>query len=330
MAGETTVVLGWDGLDSNLLNDYGLTNEFGESVTRIDTYENPILETPHTDELWPSMITGQRPEGHGVHAATDSGVDWDSNLIRLAATASTGLVPESAREAIGRMLRSHGAGTSVTSADYYADMWTVFDGRKSFPVNIPNYWTNRDSRLGFPADRGQQLSDYLDRTEAGWNPTDADALQELEETMATNYGAKLGVVKSALQRDYDLIWVWFGLVDTAGHVDPLVGHDFQRRTYDLAATATKEIRSMAGKDTTVLSVSDHGLQDGKHTMDAVVGGPEGICDRISSVFDVANVVDTVTPSTTDDKPPTVSEYDDGENEHTPECVRGRLEELGYL
>jgi hypothetical protein len=49
------------------------------------------------------------------------------------------------------------------------------------------------------------------------------------------------------------------------------------------------IRSVAGPEATVLSVSDHGLQDGEHTHYATLASDNGdAIDNIDAVWDVAD------------------------------------------
>jgi hypothetical protein len=47
----TTIVLGWDGLDTTLVERFGPTEAFGPHCTSITTFDNPALGTPHTFEV---------------------------------------------------------------------------------------------------------------------------------------------------------------------------------------------------------------------------------------------------------------------------------------
>ena len=49
-----TVVLGWDALDHELVGEYHLEDSFGPAHTDLETFNNPYLGEPHTDEVWPS------------------------------------------------------------------------------------------------------------------------------------------------------------------------------------------------------------------------------------------------------------------------------------
>ncbi|MDY7080887.1 MAG: nucleotide pyrophosphatase, partial [Halobacteria archaeon] len=70
---STTVVLGWDGLDYELCSEFGFCDSFAPHHREIRSIENPILGKPHTYEVWPSIITGVKPDKHGVHLLTEGG-----------------------------------------------------------------------------------------------------------------------------------------------------------------------------------------------------------------------------------------------------------------
>jgi len=64
------VILGWDALDAEVVEQYALAEQFGRP-SKIETYVNPTIDAPHTRELWPSMISGQHPDEHGIYAVSD-------------------------------------------------------------------------------------------------------------------------------------------------------------------------------------------------------------------------------------------------------------------
>jgi len=331
----TTVILGWDGLDAKLLQEFGLADAFGEHAAPMETFANEHIGEPHTREIWPTMITGVGPDEHGIWAAEDgSGLKWSSPAIRHAARVADVTVPDSVTARVGRWLRSRGAEVERYDAQYYeaADLWTVFDDRRALPIAVPNYRTPLDDRHGFMFDRGAELSAFLDRGEDGWLPADRDQQATVEHEMAAEAGAKLGLVEAALSREYDLVWVWFGIVDTAGHVEPAARDPIQRRAYEQAAAWTDAIRRQLAPEDRLVVLSDHGLRDGHHTMDAVVASDEAaIVDRIGSVFDVAGVLDDVTPARSPaDPPPLRTAVTGGDPGQAAGDVRENLEDLGYV
>lgn len=333
----TTVVLGWDALDAQLVEEFGLADAFGEHVTPIETFANEVIGKPHTREVWPSIITGVPPAEHGIYAATsDGGVKWSNPWIRFAARVGQYTVPDRVRSAIGRCLRSNGAGVEWFGPEYYDEkgFWTVFDDRRALPIAVPNYRTDRDDELGLMYDRGGYLSQWLDRDVEGWKPADATQQIAVESQTAAEVGAKVGLIENALSRDYDLVFAWFGLIDTYGHVEPVAETPVVRRGYETAAKLTAVVRDKLAPNDRLICVSDHGLRDGEHTMDAVLATDERpIAQDIESVFDVAPVLDRITPARGETDAPEVRDASHRSRvggEDPAETVRTRLEELGYV
>jgi hypothetical protein len=336
-----TVVLGWDALDHDLVTEFGLTEAFGPHTREIDTFDNPVLGEPHTKELWPSILTGVRPDEHGVHAATDDGPEWESDAIATASRLAQGIVPERLRTEIGRVLRNRGATFAQKTPEYYRDrgVSTVFDGRASRAIAIPNYRTAADADAGYVVDRGGQLSEFLSITESSDTNRPETSLPRLQERLVAETTKKLGAVRAGLRREYDILFVWLSVVDTVGHLAPVVSEEdagWQERTYRLAATLTEEVRAELQPEDTLVCVSDHGLQDGDHTHTAFVGASdEAAIDGVESVLDVREGLDRVTPSrgpAGEDGPPVREAFRFGGRTAAKDAdeVRGQLEDLGYL
>lgn len=333
----TTIVLGWDALDYELCEEFGLSGAFGAHTRTIDTFDNPVVGAPQTWEVWPTMITGVGPDEHGiVHSSSSEGVDWENPAINLAANIAAGIVPQSVRTEIGRWIRNSGAGLDQHGPDYYAenDIPTVFDDRVSRPISIPNYHTELDEQLGLTFDRADVFNDYIDKHgadgEKKWEPTVGQ--EKLESRLAAEVMQRAGIVRSALHREHDIVWVWFGYLDTVGHLEPSLEEPLQERAYHVAANVTQTIKSEAAMDDRVLVVSDHGLRKGKHTHDAFFGGDEKrLVDSVESVFDVASVVERVTPRSSD--VPTVRDewsQKSSDQDMAVEEVEESLEDLGYI
>ncbi|WP_226013160.1 alkaline phosphatase family protein [Halomicrobium salinisoli] len=327
----TTVVLGWDGLDHEVATSMDIADRFVPHHRDIETIDNPVLGEPHTQELWPSIVTGAHPAETGIRAATeDGGTDWDDPRIDRLSSAAAGIVPEDVRTRVGRWLRNRGAELDAYEPADYAErgLSTVFDGRSALPVAVPNYRTETDAALDVVYDRGAQLADYLTVEEGEDGEVHHDPsvpLPVLEQRIASEAASKLGVVETALHRGYDLIFVWLGYLDTVGHLAPTVGDDgWRRRHYEQAARWTADVRDLLGPDDVLIVTADHGLQDGEHSHSTFYGATdEAAVEGVESVLDVAAAVDAVTErsSGTD-----VAERRAGE----VESVRSNLEDLGYI
>lgn len=337
----TTVVLGWDGLDYELAEAFDLAAAFGEHNRELSTFDNPALEKPHTFELWPSIITGVEPDEHGIHAASEEGgVAWENPAIAVAARASRSFLPESVRTKVGKALRSGGAGLDFKSAEYYreAGIETVFDGRRSRAIAVPNYRVERDDRIGFVVDRGADLGDFLDVDGGEGAEGDYSArvpLPELEERLVSEATRKLGAVRACIEREYDLVFVWLGYLDTVGHLAPTVEEGgWQERSYRLAARLTGEVRDTLQEEDALICVSDHGLRDGYHTHDAYVGAnSEEAIEGVESVLDVREGIERVTDRREPTSEPAVRPSYRCESEverRDARDVRDQLEDMGYL
>ncbi|MDR9382551.1 MAG: hypothetical protein RI560_12895, partial [Natronomonas sp.] len=238
------IVLGWDALDLRAIERFGLGGAFGAHRSKIDTYVNPVVGSPHTKELWPSMITGLHPDEHGVHAARDGGVNWDSDLLRVGSQLADGVIPDDLKTWLGRRLRENGAKVDSKAAAYYAEhgVETVFD-RGGRAISIPNYRTPGDTARGLDSGRDdlwQSLS--VKRSGEGMKPTiDREAVYNL---LGSEVGARLGETIQAVASGEPLVWTWFGLLDTVGHMQPALGDDFAREWYEVAAGVTETVRRL--------------------------------------------------------------------------------------
>ncbi len=337
-----TIVLGWDALDYELVEKFGLTETFGPYYSQLETFDNPHLGKPHTYEVWPSIITGVPPEEHGIHVESTNGVDWKNPAVAAVSRTARGIVPRRIRAKFGRRLQNQGVQLDFKSADYYESQGisTVFDGRTARPVAIPNYRVPADDELGIVFDRGAHLKQFLNVEDMGNGNTQSvptASLSQLEERLATEALGKLGVVHSAIQREYDLIFVWLGFLDTIGHVAPVAAEtdpSWQERAYRMAAEWTDEIKHSLQDSDRLICVSDHGLKEGEHTHAAFFGTTEQrLLDDAESVYDIRSVIETVTTSNpTVDEPALRPAYtgNDSVQTRTADDVRNQLDNLGYL
>lgn len=291
------IVLGWDALDVELIKAFGLGGRFGLHQTKIETFCNEHVGEPHTMELWPSMVTGVMPADHGVYAATESdGVEWDNSIINLAADVANGIVPQRWLTAIGAGLRDRGIGVNRVAAGYYKQrgVSTVFDGRGARPISIPNYQTQFDEQHGLDADRGRLWRALDVDRQAGEGILPQVNMSRVYDELGAEMGTRVGLTLQAMHAGHDIVWTWFGLLDSVGHIQPAVTAPLQRDWYETAAAVTEMVRQTVPEDATVLAVSDHGLQDGTHTHYATLcsDDPAASAD-IDSVTDIRGWVDGV-------------------------------------
>lgn len=317
------IVLGWDALDIELIEEYGLQSSFGTHQREIETYVNPVIDHPHTRELWPSMITGLHPDEHGVHAVSDDdGVDWDNPVIDTASNLANGVVPQPVLDYIGERLRERGAGLDQKRVGYYEELPTVF-AESDQAISVPNYRTQFDQTNGLDATRDNVWEEILVNRDGkdGFNP--AVSTDQVYNVLGREIGERVGATLSAIQQSHGLVWTWFGCLDTVGHMAPAMDCSLEEDWYRVAANVTEAIRACAPDDAIVVSVSDHGLQEGEHTDYATLcSDSQDAVDSIESIFDIKPWLDAQDPSA---QRSASAVSDDGMGE-----VRTQLEELGYI
>lgn len=333
----TTVVLGWDGLDYELAGEFGLRDAFGDHHRRIETYDNPYIGEPHTRELWPSIVTGAPREDHQIWLTrSDDRKEWENPLVELSSRVASTVVPGGLRERVGALLLRAGAeGTAQKTPEYYRrrGLSTVFDGRRSKAVSIPNYVTEADEEHGFDFTRGRLFERVVEDGAKRYEPR--KSLPVLEEVLHRMLMARLGVVDAALQYDYDIVFAWLGYLDTVGHVSSAVdGWGWQERAYRDAARLTGYVNSRLQADDALVCVSDHGLREGDHTHDPYYGATdEAAVEGVERVVDVRDGLERVTPSSDTDPAPSVREpyrCRRRGGSDTAADVEERLSDLGYI
>lgn len=291
------VVLGWDGLDIQHMERFGLCDRFGTHQTTIDTYVNPHIGAPHTKELWPSMITGLHPDDHGVHAARENGVNWDSRVLRQGSAIAENTIPDGVQNWLGRRLRDAGAALDSKTAAYYDEhgISTVFDGAGGRAISIPNFVTELDRQHGFASGR-EELWQQLNVVRVDGHKDPQVDRGRVYDLLGREVGRRQGATIGALAAGRGLVWTWFGLLDTVGHLQPALGEELVRDWYHVAASVTDTVRGGVDDETTVVCVSDHGIDMSEHTEYATIASddPDPV-ERIDHVFDVAEWVRGVEP-----------------------------------
>lgn len=309
MTDSTTYVLGWDGLDYALCEDFGVADDFVPHHTRTETLENEVLGKPDTYELWPSIITGKPPEVHGVRLVSENGGAGAENLLVNAATGflHRRLSPEQ-RVNIAVSLRNRGLRLDQKSPEWYRrrGVSTVFDGRRSRVVGLPNYDTGRDDRLDIFNGWGKKASEFLeleawmDERTVVYRPR--TSLESLEDWLLSEVGTKERIVYAASDREYDVVFVWFAYIDTVGHTTPAVADEgWQRRAYENAVDVTHSVRDHMDENDTLVVASDHGNRGADHTHDAFFGSTDASAvEGVDTVLDYRSGIERVTEENGED------------------------------
>lgn len=324
----TVVVLGIDALDPELVDDDAHPNLVLEARSAIDTIES-AAGNPSTHELWPTIITGVPPTEHGL--VLDDGVSWGSPLLDLGSRVADWFLPDALQRRLGAwLLTNTRADAFRTSATYYEDhgLDTVFDGRQSTAIGVPNYVvdpTDQDREHLLRRGMGELFERDADAV-GGHRTSDPVVFYEQCMEMAM---VRIARVRRALRsRSYELAFGYTSALDLVGHVSHSMP-DMQRRAYEEADDFVADVVGDLGRTDELLLVSDHGLQSGVHTDQAMVSCTEPeVVRRIESVVDVRGGIDYLLDQQDHSPEPRTFEREDAPGRD--DRVREQLQDLGYI
>jgi hypothetical protein len=327
----TLVVLGLDALDPDIVDLEEHPALTLAAHGRIDTIVSAQGE-PSTHELWPTIITGLPPHEHGL--LVEEGVSWSNPLFSLGSRVADYVFPDRLQTALGAyLLNATEADAFRAPASYYAEheLETVFDGRESLVIGVPNYVTESGE------DREHQLRRSMGELfqrdpEATGGHRSADPETFYEQCMEMVMVRVARTRRGLLGRRYELVFGYTSGLDLVGHV--AYGRPgLQRAAYREANRFVAELRDDLGPDDDLLLVSDHGLQDGLHTDEAMVAATDpALVEAIDDVRDVRAAVDDALAEgqclPDSDSRPTAT--GDADGDISGDAVREQLEDLGYM
>lgn len=324
----TLVVLGFDALDPDLVDSGRHPNLVLDAHRSIDTLVSSAGK-PSTHELWPTIITGLQPSEHGL--TLDDGVAWGNPLLDAASAVADRFVPQGLQTRMGAWLLTNTRADAFRApASYYADngLSTVFDGRASLAIGVPNYVTDpnekdREHRLR------RRMGDMFERDpDAVGGHTSADPAEFYEWCLEMMMVRVARVRRGLRGRRYELVFGYTSALDLVGHV----AHDtpsLQSRAYEEANEFVGELVGDLSDKDELLLVSDHGLQDGLHTEEAMVAGTDReLVEGIQSVLDVRSALEKELAS--GDHAPDSDVTSAADRGEQSEAVRQQLEDLGYM
>lgn len=323
----TLVVLGLDALDPALVEDETHPSLTLSRYHAIDTIASSA-GSPSTHELWPTIITGLPPEEHGL--TLDDGIAWGNPILDAASDIADWLFPQRIQTRIGAWLLTNTSADAFRApATYYREngLSTVFDAYRSLAIGVPNYVTDPDEE-----DREHRLrrrmGNLFERDlEARGGHTSADPAEFYEWCMEMLMVRIARVRRGLRSRTYELVFGYTSALDLVGHV-AFDKPELQSRAYDEANDFVGELAADLLDDDELLLVSDHGLQEGVHTDEAMVAGTDPtMVEAIDSVLDVRAALE-VTLSTGDHVPSSNPVSRGGQGVES-EAVRKHLENLGY-
>lgn len=322
----TVVVFGIDALDPEIVDSTAHPHLTLSKFEAIDTISSASGE-PSTHELWPTIITGLRPETHGL--TLDDGVAWENPLLRIGSKVSDYVLPGSIQTRLGALLLNRTSEDAFrVPASYYREhgLTTVFDGRDAKAIGIPNYVVNPETE-----DREHQLrrdmGNLFERDpESKGGHVSADPVAFYEQCMEMAMIRTVRIRRALRGRQHELVFGYTSGLDLIGHVsyDRPTLHE---RAYDEMSDFVGELSGDLGEDDQLVLVSDHGLQDGMHTDEAMIAStdPSLVAD-VSSVLDVRETLENELDRRNHAPASASSESRTGNSEE----VREQLEDLGYM
>ncbi|QLH83864.1 alkaline phosphatase family protein [Halosimplex pelagicum] len=327
----TVVALGIDALDPELVDSEAHGNLTLAAHRSIETIES-VAGEPSTHELWPTIITGLPPSEHGLELG-DDGVSWGNPLLNAGSRVADFVIPDGLQTRIGAwLLTNTDTDAFRTPATYYAEngLTTVFDGREAIPIGVPNYVVDPDSEDREHALR-RSLGDLFERDpEATGGHTSSDPETFYEQCM------EMAMIRVARARRayrggrYELVFAYTSGLDLIGHVT----YDrpaLQRAAYNEIDDFVGELRADLGADDELLLISDHGLQDGVHTHEAMVAATdESLVEQIASVVDVRAAIESELDGTDHSGAPTHRTASGEGGDVGGDRVKEQLEDLGYM
>lgn len=326
----TLVVLGLDALDPDLVDLDEHPNLALEARRTIDTIDS-VAGEPSTHELWPTIITGLRPSEHGLEL--EDGVAWGSPLLEAGSDLADRMLPDRLQTRIGAwLLTNTDTDAFRTPATYYAEngLSTVFDGRDALSIGVPNYVTDPDAE-----DREHQLrrnlGDLFERDPDAVGGHVSAAPREFYEQCLEMLMIRIARTRRGLRSgNHELVFGYTSGLDLVGHIayeDPAL----QDRAYAEADEFVGELRADLGEDDELLLVSDHGLQDGVHTHEAMVAATsERLVESVASVLDVRATIETELDDYDHTPADPWADSRRTDRDEQSEVVREQLEDLGYM
>lgn len=324
----TLVVLGLDALDPELVDESLHPSLTLSSNRAIGTIASSSGE-PSTHELWPTIITGLTPDEHGL--VLDDGVSWENPLLRYGSRVANVVLPSSLRTQLGAwLLTNTEADAFRTPVEYYErqGLSTVFDDRTAKPIGIPNYVVDESV-----PDREHQLrrsmGDLFKRDASVRGGHTTSNRHEFYELCMEMVMVRIARTRRALRsRDYELVFGYTSGLDLIGHVS-YDSPELQERAYAEANEFVGELCGDLEDNDELLLVSDHGLQDGLHTDEAMVAATDTeLISDVESVVDIRAAIDREISEGTH-----YQSTLDAEQSHDVErgtTVQRHLEDLGYM
>lgn len=326
----TLVVFGIDALDPELVDPEDHPHLTLDAHGTVDSILSTVTDEPSTHELWPTIITGLPPERHGLQL--ERGLNWENPIIDFGSSVATELLPDTVRSRIGSwLLNNTDEAAFRTPATYYKknNIATIFSDVSSKTIGIPNYVVNPDEE-----DREHTLRKGLgdlfqhDPNKKEKHKHTSSDPEEFYHLCLEMSMIRIARTRRALRRrEYELVFGYTSGLDLVGHVS-YNNPEMQKQAYREMDEFVEELYNDLRPEDELVLISDHGLQDGIHTNEAMIASTsDAIVDRIDSLLDFRHDIEKELVN--DQHQPEQSKLK-AHDEIAADNVQQHLEDLGYM
>ncbi len=241
-------ILGYDGLEHSLVEKLNLRNIMQKEHGKVIVPIVGGIDDPSTPIVWTSFITGETPEVHGVdmpemwHNSMDGTRRWIRKYKLIYKIIKRLKFVKNVRSNLG--VKAEFPNRSDIKCD------TIFDKVPSnISIDVPVYNVNlRDIYPLGAVYKARQDPEYK---------------KEYLADLRNIFQIKQEKLFSALEKDWSLLMIHFGITDLYGHVQwGSAEVNFLYREMDFL---TKKVKKSLRKDDLLLIISDHGMSKLGHT-----------------------------------------------------------------
>jgi len=235
-------ILGYDGLEYNLVEQLGLRNIMQSEYGRVKVPIAGGIDDPSTPIVWTSFITGQPPSVHGVDMADfwDSSLDGFRSFLRRHRT----LHNLAKKLKLGYRVRGNIGIEPKFPTRKNIKCDTLFDIIKpSIPLGIPVY--NKDLHCTYP------VGDVFKAIQ------DPNFRREYEARIREIFDREVEELFDAMEEEWKLLMIHLHITDLLGHI--YWGTERLAVLYEEMDQLTKRVMEGLQNDDLLIIISDHGM-----------------------------------------------------------------------
>jgi len=274
------VILGFDGLDPYLAEDFEVEGLFQTYHTQLTIPESIPL---HTEVIWPTIISGVPPEEHGLGRTTAR--KWNNSILELLAQFADTVLPRRLIMPVGKKIIQMGFERSTRGGpDYFNSqgLETIFTNLRSKVIGVPGY------RPAEETDRLRELGGHSTH-----NPeVEIDELiTRLEDERKTRHQQTL----EHLDLPVNMLMVYSYSTDMVGHLF-WDDREFLQSWYEKCENVVESVNQSLAEDDTLMVLSDHGMDKGEHRREAFFSMSESPPFDPETILDFKPLVDRMMKS----------------------------------